>query len=111
MAALHVGIIAFNCEECQHAPELKQAWGCDTPTESAVWEDGENEFYNCPLRFITKEALSWYQEHLYNEHYHTALPYHMQSEGYVKALAYYQTMFNKMNAMKRKTEGSIHGRP
>lgn len=111
MAALHSGVIAFDCGECQNAPDLKKEWACEIPASNAVWEDGENEFYNCPLKFVTAEAVAWYQEHVYNEQYHTALPYHQQSEGYIAALNYYKSAFNKFMKMKRVTEGKIHGRP
>lgn len=83
-------------------PELKEQWACEVPSRIAVWEDGENEFYSCPMRFVTSYVYEWYSEHAYCERYHTIELYAKQNERFVAALNTYNSKLSHFRAMALK---------
>jgi len=98
LAAIHAGILSFDCEECQDAPWYRESQGCETPTQMPVWEDGAgNEYYNCPYKWVTDNILEWYQQLSYDTEMHTALPYNDQSNKYIDAWMVYKYHLNRFN--------------
>jgi hypothetical protein len=80
----------MNCGLCQDDPDFKKIWGCEKPAQEAVWEDGENLFYSCPLQFIPDNILIFISEYNYNKKYQTNKSYKKQSNRYVKAEKEYE---------------------
>jgi hypothetical protein len=102
-------LISFDCNECKKFPELRKQLSCDAPSQDAVWEDGENEFFNCPVRFISQAVSDWYNEHAYNDRYKSARMYEKQAETYIEALDYYDRCMGKFKAIKAR-QGTNNGR-
>jgi len=42
---------------------LKEKLGCETPTQEAVWEDEDDVFFNCPIRFITENVWAFIKKY------------------------------------------------
>lgn len=61
----------MSCYDCQRDPGLKEAWGCDGPTQAAVWIDDEtdDEYYVCPARLLPENIIEWYNEYTYNKEF------------------------------------------
>lgn len=57
MAAMRAGLIGFFCDKCKEAPYIKDTLGCDSPLKvAATWLGEEDEFFNCPIRFIMENT-------------------------------------------------------
>lgn len=65
--------------------------GCVNPSQIAVWEDYDgNQFFNCPLQFISDEAIRWYENFKYDSVFSGAVVnYKNQSAKYIAAVAYF----------------------
>ena len=82
----------MSCRLCLCDPSLKNDWGCDTPTQSAVWVDDEgNEYFNCPLVFIPLNVQVWFEEYSYQKEFGGAPPYRKQSKKFIEAMRIYDT--------------------
>lgn len=58
------GLISFSCGKCQAAPYIKDTLGCEEPTQTpAFWFEKDEEWFNCPLKFITEEVLDFLNEY------------------------------------------------
>jgi len=75
----------MNCSTCSVDGSFKDLWGCDEPTHEAVWEDGNNLFYNCPLTFISENIILFVNEMNYNRRYNINRPFNKQSARYIDA--------------------------
>jgi hypothetical protein len=66
----------MSCAVCQTDPDLKEAFGCEAPTQHPAWvnELDEEEYYTCPLQMIPVEVYDWYRTHVYRETYGVAPP-------------------------------------
>ena len=103
---------------CERDPDLKTAWGCEEPTQNAVWAHGENEYFNCPLKFIPETIWQWFEELQYCQKFlGTALNYKKQSAKFVDALFYYDSMAINIPRGRDRTKDnldllkkSFHGR-
>lgn len=96
LAAIHAGILTMSCQDCQHDPELKIAWGCESPTQIAVWEDEEEdtEYYSCPFQFIPVSIMEWYQEYAYYKEFSGAAPrYWDQGEKWLDIASLYSKYY------------------
>jgi hypothetical protein len=76
--------------------------GCETPTQVAVWETEEYEFFNCPLRFVSNSVWEWCNEYAYAKDLGTALPYNLQSNLFLEAWAVYSSEYNERIRKKMK---------
>jgi hypothetical protein len=96
-------MLGINCSDCEDDPELKALYGCEEPTQVAVWEDEvENEFYNCPLRWLTEAVLDWYELYAYDMEFHKGLSYDRQSNRYIEAWKVYRLFSSKFSLMQSK---------
>lgn len=93
MAAFHAGAFPFNCEACQHDPGLMEKWGCDKPTQDAVWETEEDQFYSCPLKWINTSLSNWYEEINYYKEFGGAPKYEELNPAWLEALHYYNRQY------------------
>ena len=110
MAAVHANAIPMQCEMCLHDPELKKEWGCDEPKQIAVWVDNEeNEYFNCPLKFIPENVLQWYEEYSYQKEFGGALSYRKQSRKFIDAIRIYNSAFcsYKQNESKQNAKNDL----
>jgi hypothetical protein len=64
----------MDCRECSCDPTLKARWGCEEPTQYAVWATEEDEFYSCPLLWVTQIISDWYEEYAYYQEFTGAAP-------------------------------------
>jgi len=84
----------MDCRACQSDPSLKKLWGCDEPTQDAVWATDEEEFYNCPLRWISEQIIDWYEEYSYYTEFPGAAPiFGNMIPGWTEALQYYKIQY------------------
>lgn len=84
---------------------MKEIWGCDSPTQFAVWHDGDNKYHSCPLLFLSRAAVEWYNEYAYNIEHAGASPlYREQSSRYLAALKYYKFKLDEYEARARNKE-------
>lgn len=102
MAACHAGILALSCHECQDAPEFREDQGCEIPSESVVWQDEDNEFYSCPIKWITEEITDWYQEVTYQQEFGIAEPYHSQSNRFLEAWSFYRYHLSRFQKQQQE---------
>ena len=86
----------MNCAVCQGAPAAAVEWGCEKPTQVVVWEDEDERFFNCPLRFITQAASEWYIEYSYCKELGCGLPYGDQDARFVDAMREYCTHYARL---------------
>jgi hypothetical protein len=67
-----------------------------------VWADdpsGEgNNYYTCPLKFVTNEICDWYREYQYVKEFGTHIEYHEQSNRYIEAWEVYKNYRDKFDA-------------
>ena len=71
-----------------------------------MWEDEEDQLFNCPMKFVTSEIIEWYTEYSYNKEFNgTAPAYHEQSTRFIDAADHYKSCLNEL--MNRKKP---HGR-
>jgi len=98
LAAIHAGILTMSCSDCQRDPELKEAWGCESPTQIAVWADDEDgqEYYSCPFQFIPGHIIEWYQEYVYYKEFPGSAPsYWDQGEKWLDITAIYSNYYSQ----------------
>ena len=103
MAAKRAGLISFSCSKCQEAPYIKDTLGCDKPLEVAArWLGEEDEFFNCPVRFIMEnsyellEKMDGYKNNLF-----APLGYEKQSAKFVVGVRILDNYIAKFSEMKR----------
>ena len=89
----------MSCSECQSVPELREQRGCEVPTQQPVWEDGEDQYFSCPLLWITDEIIAWYDEVVYSKEF-GGLPYDRQSNRFVEAYLFYQSEMSRFTKEK-----------
>lgn len=80
-------IIGMNCATCESAPYLKETFGCDTPTQNAAtWLDEGEEWFSCPVRFITASTMDFLREYdAYKDKFATAPVYGQMSAKFIEA--------------------------
>lgn len=99
----------MSCTACQHDPALKEDWGCEEPTHSAVWvdEEDENEFFSCPILFIPSNVFGWYREYTYSKDFPgAALPYHLRSARWIDAYEMYTSAYARFMREAQKNRSS-----
>jgi len=104
---------------CQCDLDMKTCWGCDEPAQQAVWRDlDEDDYYSCPVKFITEHVVAWYSEYAYYLEFGSAPAYdklpakwHEALGVYKKALADY-TEANKPRGPDRQAplKQAVRGR-
>lgn len=82
----------MSCRECSLDPSLRQAWGCDSPSQYVVWEDDEDIFYSCPMLFVSEQSNDFFEEYAYYNTFTGAAPaIDDVVPGWIEAMAYYRT--------------------
>jgi hypothetical protein len=96
LSAVHTGIIPWNCSDCDNNRQLQLA--CDAVSEILIWQHKDiGEFYSCPLRWITKPVLDWYDEYLYLKEFPgTAPKYGEHIRTFWEACKIYTKSFNDL---------------
>jgi len=80
------------------------------PSQVAVWEDEDDKFFTCPLRFITDEASSWFECYKYNLKFPgTAERFPVQSAKYIEAMYYFERKFRQFQT-RYKAEDEVNKR-
>ena len=90
----------MTCGACLGDPELPKAWGCEQPTQAAVWVDEEHEFYGCPIRFISQAASEWYVEYAYYRELGGAPPFGDQDARFIEAIREYNAHYMRFSREK-----------
>jgi len=86
---------------------MKDAWGCETPSQVACWEDDEFdiEYYNCPFLFVPSTIVEWFSEYNYYKEFSGAAPdYWQQTEKWVVVASIYNSYYNKFVVEKSKAD-------
>lgn len=104
IAAIRSGKLQLNCNDCQGDPDTKKNWGCDSSTQFAVWADNENEFYNCPLKFITPEHYDFLEEYDFNNRHNVSIDIKNVPCRYLEAEKYLSTMTSWYSSAKTTHE-------
>ena len=101
MAALRAGLISFSCSKCKSAPYIKDTLGCDKPMETAAtWLGEEDEFYNCPIKFITENTGQFFEKYdSYKNGIATPPDYEKQSAKFFIALRTFEYYLDKFITM------------
>jgi hypothetical protein len=100
---LRSGLISFSCDKCLDAPYIKENLGCDQPTQTpARWLDEDEEWYNCPMRFIPSSVVSFILEYdSYKDKWSTPPRYGDFGAKFLQAKIYLENCLNKYTAMKQ----------
>lgn len=62
----------------------------------AVWVDPDGEqFFNCPMLWITDDITGWYRDYLYSTEIGAAVPYQQQSNKWVEAWLVYRSAYSR----------------
>jgi hypothetical protein len=109
LAALHAGLITWNCTMCDQDPNLKKQMACNEESPILIWQHQDiGEFYSCPLRWITQPILDWYDEYLYLKEFPGSAPkYGEHNRLFWLSCKVYSGSFNKyqMENIKSKSAG------
>jgi hypothetical protein len=104
-------MLDINCEVCRDDPVAREQWGCDEPTQVAVWELDGTEFFSCPLLFVPDNVVDWYREYSYDKDMNTARSYDVQLEWYVEAKNLYEESYryycDVKKSMKKRKSGDM----
>jgi len=71
LAAAHAGLCPMRCSVCLQDETAKEAWGCEQPSPTPVWELDGDLWYSCPMLWITRDIIEWYQQYAYGEKFGT----------------------------------------
>jgi hypothetical protein len=85
-----------SCSDC--TPEQRIENGCEGG-ESVIWFDPitEDEYYVCPIRFVTNNIIEWYNEYSYNMDFPgTARKYGEQSNKFIDAAHIYKRNLHEL---------------
>jgi len=109
LAALHAGLITWNCSGCETDPDRKIQLACDEESSNLIWKHPDiGEFYSCPLKWITMVVLDWYDEYLYLKEFPGVAPkYGEFNKLFWDACKIYTGAYSKyqIEAMKDKSTG------
>ena len=104
LAAIHTGVLEYNCSACQDDPEARAALGCEEPTQTVVWETPDDQFFSCPVSFISPAIWDWYTEQAYYKEYGAPVPYDKQSSLWLDAWSIYSSYYSKYLQERNKRE-------
>jgi hypothetical protein len=92
----------MNCESCKVSPELKEAFGCDKPTQDpSQWLDEDGQWFNCPIKFVSDDSKEFIQEYdSYKDNGSMPLKYNEQSHKYLEAKRTYEFFEQKYREIK-----------
>ena len=97
----------FDCNACEHDPELKKFWGCEGPSQGVVWDDGFGEtFYNCPSIWITDDIIEWFRSYLYATEISSVIAYSDRANKWVEAWLVYRAAFNQYQSYQMEKKYS-----
>jgi len=93
-------------------PHLKKEWGCETPSQSVVWEIDGNDLYICPVKAIPDTVIDFWTEYEYYRRFPNAMPtYHKQTAKWLEAMSLYDYHYNDISIdyhnRKNKTKQGI----
>lgn len=95
-------MIAFSCDKCAEAPYIKDSLGCEKPLEIAAawWE--EDQFYNCPIKFITQNSYELIEKmDSYKNGLSTPPDFERHSAKFLLGVKTFENYLAKFNAMKK----------
>jgi hypothetical protein len=103
VAALRCGLIGFSCEKCNEAPYIKDTLGCDKPMEiAATWLGPDEEFYNCPIRFIMQNSCELLEKmDSYKTGLSTPPDFENHSAKFLLGVKVFDHYYRKLDALKK----------
>ena len=93
--------MSASCSEC--TPEQRIERGCEGSDE-LQWTDPitEDEYYVCPLKFITNHIIRFSNEYHYGVDFPgTAAKYSEQASRFIDAVAVYKSNINELTIIAR----------
>ena len=96
-------MIGFSCSKCRDAPYIKESLGCDGPTQTpAAWLDEEEQWYNCPIKFINQSSLDFIEKYdAYKNKMATPPDYEKQSARFNMAIRFFESELSRFIEMKQ----------
>jgi len=96
-------LLAFSCDKCAEAPYIKDTLGCEVPLKfAALWLSDEDEFYNCPIKFIMQSSRELIEKmDSYKNGLSTPPEFEKQSAKFLLGVRVYEGYLSKFNAMKK----------
>jgi len=73
---------------------LKALGGCEEPAQEAVWEDGEDTYYSCPIHFIPENVAMWYEEYAYAKEFGTTIEWGDRTARWLEAMKVYRRHYD-----------------
>ena len=67
----------------------------------AVWDDGEDTFFSCPMQYLTDNIQIWTEEMAYSQEF-SGTSYNDQTNVWIEAWMYYRSVLNKFTEMANK---------
>lgn len=114
LANIHIGELDWNCSNCDDG--MKQQFGCYEDLLIPIKHE-LGDFYTCPIKFIPRQVMEWYDEHCYYQTYNIAPPYWKVSDRFWECTKVYTTEYNKLtqekyekkqkNSKARSTESAL----
>lgn len=100
--------MSASCADCKEHPAQRTVWGCEGRQEPWIDPLTDDEYYACPIKFISDQAFEWYAEYAYiNKYPSTALPYRSISFRYLEACREYEQCFKDFNTIANG--GTVRG--
>jgi len=94
-------MIELDCSTC--SDDQKEILGCENPSQIAVWEDEEDQFFSCPKKFITYDIVDFYDTYnIYKEIPGCAPKIEELSNKFVEGVRYYNQKYNLYYSEKLK---------
>jgi hypothetical protein len=77
--------------------------GCEKATQAAVWQDEEDGFYNCPIKFIPKYCYDFITEYdAYKNRWARPLEYGQYPNRFIEAVQMYEYYYNQYKDEQQK---------
>jgi hypothetical protein len=71
--------------------------GCAEPAQIAVWEDGEDGFFSCPIRWIGENIFAWWDRYHYMRESNRWPNYDDIGNRQLEAIRFYESERNRFS--------------
>lgn len=99
ISAIHSGYCKITCSDCDESRKL--SLGCNDNLDRPIYNLDDNEFYCCPIRFITQQVYDWYDEYNYHQTFQGTAPgYNNNTKRYWDSVKLYKMYLNKYEELR-----------
>ena len=101
LASVHSGYCKITCADCDESRKL--SLGCNDNTDRVIYNLDNEEFYCCPIRFITQQVYDWYDEYNYHQTFQGTAPnYNNNTKRYWDSVKLYKMYLGKYEELRDK---------